>query len=179
MLSQVGPALYYSLKPMKNALICTYALAAFATTACSHSAPPAVAPPVRWTIVPPRARITTSPDTVVIQASIEPGWHVYSLTQPAGGPVATRVSLSPGQPFELAGTPVSAPAPHVAYDDAFRMNVQLYEARVRFLVPVRASRAVMPADSVRVNVRYQICNASLCYPAQTAKLAAAFPAPRT
>ncbi len=178
MLSQVDPALYYKLKPMKNALICTYALATVAATACSHSAPPA-APPVRWTIVPLRSPITSSPDTVVVQASIAPGWHVYSLTQPAGGPVATRVTLSPGQPFELAGTPVSAPAPHVAYDDAFKMNVQLYEARVRFLVPVRASRAVMPADSVRVNVRYQICNASLCYPPQKANLAAAIPAPRT
>ena len=118
-------------------------------------------------------------DTVVIRGVIEPGWHVYALTQPPGGPFATRVALPDGQPLEVTGTPVSEPAPHTAYDEAFRMNVQMYENEVRLLVPVRATRVVTPADSVRVNVRYQICNASLCYPAQTVRLAAAVPAARS
>ena len=29
------------------------------------------------------------PAVLMITANIEPGWHVYSLTQPAGGPMKT------------------------------------------------------------------------------------------
>src|SRR5687767_988638 len=31
---------------------------------------------------------------VVVTAQIEEGWHIYSITQPAGGPLKTRLSLS-------------------------------------------------------------------------------------
>ena len=29
-----------------------------------------------------------------IIAAVEPGWHIYSITQPPGGPVATKIEVS-------------------------------------------------------------------------------------
>lgn len=138
---------------------------------------PARAPrhPATWSIEPLagpfRSGMTT---TVRVTAKLEDGWHVYSLTQPAGGPRATRISVPAGQPFILAGLPSPTVKPQVKYDGAFRMNVQEHERGVTFDIPVRATRLVAgPADSIRVEVRYQVCDASLCYPPQTARLAEA------
>src|SRR6185437_8206739 len=65
--------------------------------------------------------------------------------------------------------------PHIAFDSAFKMKVQLHEKAASFDVPVRfIGNAATGAtgDSVHVNVRYQVCNASLCLPPQTARLVA-------
>lgn len=137
------------------------------------------APPVTWSIDPLSAPITASPASVRIHGRINTGWHIYSTTQPAGGPIATRITVPDGQPFVGAGKPTSVAAPIVTYDDAFRMKVEEHTKDIEFVVPVRAASPVTPGDSVRINVRYQVCNDSLCYPAQTARLAAAVPARRT
>ena len=139
----------------------------------------AKARPVVWTVEPVAAPITMRPASVRIRGRINKGWHIYSTTQPAGGPIATRISLPDGQPFVQAGRPEPVSAPTISYDDAFHMQVQEHTNDVEFVVPVRAAALVIPGDSLRINVRYQVCNDSLCYPPQTARLAAAVPEPRT
>ena len=154
-------------------------LAASALAACSPSQPASAqkpadaAKPITWTIAPvsglPGVGKTVN---VRIDAKLQGGWHIYSITQPAGGPIATRITLPAGQPFTLASAPKPTVQPEIKFDEAFRMNVQLHAKAVGFTVPVRLARATPAPDSIRVNVRYQVCNASLCYPPQTAKLAA-------
>jgi hypothetical protein len=134
--------------------------------------------PVVWTIAPvPGPLITGKTATVRIDAKLDAGWHIYAITQPApgptGGPIATRISLPDGQPFTLAGDPKPTVQPEIKFDEAFRTNVQVHENTVGFAVPIKLSAATPIPDSVHVNVRYQVCNAALCYPPQTARLAAA------
>jgi thiol:disulfide interchange protein DsbD len=107
--------------------------------------------------------------TVRLTATIDDGWHLYSTTQPPGGPVPTRIAVaSPG--FLLDGT-VQFPKPSVHPDPNFGINVETYESTVTFTVPVRVDRAAPPgADTVVVTARYQACNATLCLPPQTAKV---------
>lgn len=130
--------------------------------------------PARWTVAP----VAWSPThgsvaDVQVQLAIEPGWHIYSTTQLQGGPIATRITLPLEQPFELAGMIRPTTPPKVGFDDAFRMKVELHDKAVGFTVPVRYTGATgTRVESVRVNVRYQVCNASLCYPPQTVRLAA-------
>ena len=38
-----------------------------------------------------------------ITATIEPGWHIYSITQPPGGPLATKIEVSPPPGVRIAG----------------------------------------------------------------------------
>src|SRR5687768_18457521 len=60
----------------------------------SSSAPPLK--PVRWTLTGGSgARAVPSGRTVdvTIEADIEKGWHIYSLTQKPGGPIPLRIQL--------------------------------------------------------------------------------------
>jgi len=151
-----------------------FAISAGFLTACSPDRPAAAQTPVVWMIAPLHGALKPGATANLrIEARIEDGWHIYSITQPAGGPVATRITFPTGQTFESAGNPKPSVQPGVAYDEAFHMNVELYEKAASFTVPVRRAGATITApDSVHVNVRYQVCNASLCFPPHTAKLAA-------
>ena len=161
---------------MKTAFIYTAAIATLA--ACSRTSEVAAQTPVHWVVAPVQAVVRNGTvSNVKIDATIQPGWHIYSITQPPGGPYATRISVPDGQPFVAAGNPRALLQPHVAFDSAFKMNVQLHEKAASFDVPVRftgkaAAGKAATGDSVHVNVRYQVCNASLCLPPQTARLVA-------
>lgn len=166
---------------MKITLI--YTFGALLLGACSQERPATVQTPVpvRWSLAAlPAPMHDGDTASVRVDASIEDGWHIYSVTQPAGGPIATRITVPVGQPFVAAGDPRPTVQPEIAFDDAFKMKVQLHEKAVGFTVPVRATAAAAPStaetaartsDSVHVNVRYQVCNQSLCLPPQTARLA--------
>jgi DsbC/DsbD-like thiol-disulfide interchange protein len=156
---------------MKTAFIYTAAIVTLA--ACSRTSEVAAQTPVHWVIAPVQAVVRNGTvSNVKIDATIQPGWHIYSITQPPGGPYATRISVPDGQPFVAAGNPRVLLQPHVAFDSAFKMNVQLHEKAASFDVPVRFTGKAATGDSVHVNVRYQVCNASLCLPPQTARLVA-------
>ncbi len=156
---------------MKTTLI--YTLFALGLAACAPGQPAAAQTPVVWTIAPLRVVMENGATANVrIDAKIQDGWHIYSITQPAGGPIPTRITIPSGQPFGAAGDSKPSAQPRVAFDDAFHMNVQLHEKAVGFIVPIRSTAPAAASDSVHVNVRYQACNASLCLPPQTAKLVA-------
>ncbi|MEO7041312.1 MAG: protein-disulfide reductase DsbD domain-containing protein [Gemmatimonadaceae bacterium] len=173
---------------MNPTSICLLAAAMFA--ACSDPKPaetlgetpnkavPATRQPVKWTISPTTAKVAGGETTFVrIDLSLQAGWHVYAVTQPVagptGGPMPTRITVPSNQPFALAGEPKPTSKPEVKFDDAFGMNVQQHDESVGFDVPVLFTKSSTPADSLHVNVRYQVCNAKLCYPPQTVKLATA------
>jgi DsbC/DsbD-like thiol-disulfide interchange protein len=130
-------------------------------------APQRAQTPVHWTA---SSAGTVAPGATVdahISAAIDSGWHVYSLTQGAGGPIAMRITLAAGQPFALKGNP-TGPAPHTAFDPNFGIQVELYEKSATFTVPVAVATAAPPGrDSILVRPRYQVCNASLCLPPRT------------
>lgn len=110
--------------------------------------------------------------TVTLDATIESGWHVYSVSQPAGGPIPTRITLPPDQGIGASGAVRASPPPRTQFDSAFTMNVEEHEGHAQFALPVSVAASGVPS-TVRVNVRYQACNASFCLPPQTARLTAA------
>src|SRR3954468_7968333 len=58
--------------------------------------------------------------TVGLRATIPSGWHLYSVTQPPGGPVPTTIDIATPQ-FKLAG-PIDGPIPVSAYDPNFSIT---------------------------------------------------------
>ena len=126
--------------------------------------------PVTWTAVVAPGRVKAGGIVSVrLTAAIDEGWHLYSTTQPPGGPVPTRIGVaSPG--FALEGS-VAFPKPTVHPDPNFQINVETYESAVTFTLPVRVDHAApVGSDTVLVSARYQACNATLCLPPQTAKV---------
>jgi DsbC/DsbD-like thiol-disulfide interchange protein len=128
--------------------------------------------PVAWSVKPNSAEL--NPDgtlsSVILQATINPGWHVYSLTQQSGGPVAMKVHLDPSPPFSLS-PPIDAPKPERSFDQNFGIETETYSGTPEFRIPVEVGEGVDPAGGVvTVRVRYQACTDKVCLPAKTETL---------
>ena len=132
----------------------------------------AVPNPVTWKLQDAPAKPVKAGGrfTVNVVAQIEEGWHLYSMKPLPDGPIPTRVWLPEGQPFRLAGE-IKAPAPQTLQDPNFNMEVEFYEGRTVFSVPVlAASGAQADPRSMEVSASYQACNDKLCLPPRTVKI---------
>jgi DsbC/DsbD-like thiol-disulfide interchange protein len=119
--------------------------------------------PVAWSATVRSPRANDAVAHVVLRARIAPGWFVYGFTQPNGGPTALRIRLARGSPGQL-GT-IQAPPPRVEFDPGFRRNISKYSGSPTFVIPLRV--APSRNQRVRIEVRYQACNATVCLPPRT------------
>jgi DsbC/DsbD-like thiol-disulfide interchange protein len=140
------------------------ALAALALAA----APP---DPVSWKLEPPAAKPVKAGARVSVKlvATIQPGWHLYSLKPVAEGPIPTRIWIAEGQPFSLASS-VQAPEPTTAQDKTIGMEVEFYEGETPFTLPVKIAAGTSGAQTLTVSASYQSCNDKLCLPPKTVKV---------
>lgn len=127
--------------------------------------------PAHWSAkAPGKALQPGAKFRVQLSAEITDGWHVYSITQPPGGPTTTAITVPTAQPFKLAGQ-IIAPPPHVAYDANFEMNTETYEEHVEFDVPVALTSNAHPGNQeLAIDVRFQVCNDTTCMPPTTEHL---------
>jgi thiol:disulfide interchange protein DsbD len=120
--------------------------------------------PVQWTVD------VASDDLVKVQAKMDPGWHIYALTSPAGGPTPTTIKL--GETQAATALKLYQPKPTVKFDPNFNMNVEAFEPEVTFLVQVVPASDTKQAE-IPLLVRYQACTDRECLPKRltlTAKL---------
>ena len=127
--------------------------------------------PVRWAIKVNAPATLKAGDkfTAQVTAQIAPGWHLYSITQGAGGPIPTRITVPDGQPFKLAGN-VSGPRPRVQMDPNFEINTETHEGSATFSTPLVVADASTGAQQLNINVRFQACDDTKCLPPRTLKL---------
>ena len=103
-----------------------------------------------------------------LKAEIEGDWHLYALEQPAGGPIATTIKIPEGKPFKL-NAEVTAPKPITEFDPNFQIDTKFYTGKAEFNLPLQASSETS-ADDLAVNVRFQLCNDTLCLPPKTVQV---------
>src|SRR5215469_3081552 len=127
--------------------------------------------PVQWHAAAPGKAIHPGEKfSVKLLANISSGWHMYSITQPSGGPTTTVITVPRTQPFRLDGQ-ISGPPPRIAYDANFEMNTETYEEGAEFAVPVAVTASTSAGDQkLTVDVRFQVCNDTTCMPATTEHL---------
>ena len=64
---------------------------------------------------------------LVFKAALEPGWHIYSMYTPEGGPMATTVTFEEaGKGIELVGK-ATENEPKKEHDDVFGVDVWSFE----------------------------------------------------
>ena len=108
---------------------------------------------------------------VDVQADIAPGWHLYALDIPAGGPIATSFTVIEDEVFSSGGEAVQ-PEPVSWFDENFNMDTNYFEGAVVFTVPVRIAESTLPGDyELRLQVEFMLCNDSTCLPPQKNDLA--------
>lgn len=109
---------------------------------------------------------------IVLTATVASSWHIYSMTQPEGGPVRTTVKILSGS-VKAVGNPVQ-PTPHKEKDPAFNMVSESFEGTVAFGVPVAINKDAKGKQTVKLQVRYMVCNASTCIPATKEEIEVVF-----
>jgi thiol:disulfide interchange protein DsbD len=145
-------------------------LAFLALSALSVAA--AVPDPVAWKLEPasPTPVKPGAVFTVKLIGKIQEGWHMYSMKPMDEGPIATRVWIPAGQPFQQSGA-IKGDQPETMRDPTLDMDVELYKDAATFAVPVRVAAGTAPgAQTLVINTSYQTCNNSLCLPPKTVKV---------
>lgn len=117
--------------------------------------------PIAWTVqVAPGTVHQGKQFTALVHAQIPYSWHLYSTTQPPGGPMPTTFIMN-GPAFARRGK-IEAREPDRAFDALAEIKTETYSDSVTFRVPVVASQS--GKQTLQLNVKYQSCTDRFCAP---------------
>ncbi|MDB5144409.1 MAG: sugar transporter [Mucilaginibacter sp.] len=115
--------------------------------------------PVKWSYA--AKRLPNNEAVILLRATIQDGWHIYSLNVGDGGPIKTSFKFAPSKEYALVGK-TAEPTPIKKYEDAFKMNVTYFEKTVTFQQKIKLKSA--KATSVKGQLEYMTCNDKKCLP---------------
>src|SRR5882757_5836765 len=113
--------------------------------------------PIQWTLtsdvtkVPPGSTVPLH-----LKAAFQEGWHLYSLTTPAGGPIPTTAALAENP--AVKGSKLYQPPPIRQLDKNFNLDTETFEKEVDLPLTVELARDAKGSVELAANVRYQACN---------------------
>jgi len=115
--------------------------------------------PVKWSYA--AKRISSTEAVVILRATIQDGWHIYSLNVKEGGPIKTSFTFSPSNDYALLGSTIE-PTPLSRYENAFKMDVSYFEKSVTFQqkIKLKSPNALV----VKGKLEYMTCNDMKCLP---------------
>jgi hypothetical protein len=114
--------------------------------------------PVKWAYA---AKMTGKNEAaLLIKATIEEPWHIYSINQKEGGPVKTSFTFIPSADYKLDGA-MSEPTPVTKYEKAFEMDVHYFEKSVVFQQKVKLKGA---NPVIKGTLNFMTCNDQKCLP---------------
>jgi len=99
--------------------------------------------------------------TLIVTMNIHRIWHTYSITQPSGGPLPTKieVALPPGV---KVGEFTALTKPEVHFDKIFEMNVEVHHGKAVWSAPVTFSEGQVARLTGAVIA--QACKVGACLP---------------
>jgi suppressor for copper-sensitivity B len=102
-------------------------------------------------------------DVIAVTAKLEAGWHLYSVSQKPGGPLATKIALESDSPRQATGAFVPSEPPHTrTVDDvpAWKgLSIEEHAGSVTWRAPLAAG-----SGEARGSVRLQLCQDTACLP---------------
>ncbi|HET6883234.1 MAG TPA: protein-disulfide reductase DsbD domain-containing protein, partial [Pirellulales bacterium] len=111
-----------------------------------------------------------------ITANMADGWHIYSLTQPPGGPVRSKIKLDQSDKFKVKGEfKPSEPAKKHVDDLAFKgLSLEEHDGSVTWTAPIELAAGVDP-EQLKINGKLfaQSCRDGQCNIPQDFPFAAA------
>ncbi|MCB9195799.1 MAG: hypothetical protein H6598_06220 [Flavobacteriales bacterium] len=98
-------------------------------------------------------------NTIIFNASIENGWHLYAanLPDPTSGPLPTEIVYNEPSPVIIGK--VEEPEGHTEMDDAFGIEVKYFEKSAYFKQTFDKA-----PEHVSGTVYYMVCNDEMCIP---------------
>lgn len=108
---------------------------------------------------------------LAVSAQIQPGWHVYALSQGPGGPTPLRVTVEDNDTVATAGIP-RGPDPETQHDPGFDLDTAFYTRAFAVQVPVTVRPSAIPGRRVvTVSIHFQSCSDRECLPPTTVHVA--------
>ncbi len=97
---------------------------------------------------------------IVIDASIDEGWHLYTQNLPEGGAIPTSFTFEDKEGnFELLGKVIESKS-HTSYDKVFEMDLSYFEDNATFTQKVK--RKNPNTKTLAVLIEYQACDDEKC-----------------
>ena len=116
--------------------------------------------PVKWkTSV---EKVSESEFDLVVTATIDEGWHLYSQNVPDGGPIPTSFSFKSAEnEFQLVGKTTEGKG-HEEYDNVFEMDIKYFEDQAVFKQRIQ----VLTENKIIINetLEFMVCDDTNCLP---------------
>jgi len=105
-----------------------------------------------------------------LEATIDPAWHMYSLTTPPG-PIPTTITIDNSPAVDKFT--IFQPPPIRKFDPNFNGDTETYEGKQTFLARIELKKD-LPAGPVTITFvpRYQTCSGTQCIPPRTRQVSA-------
>ncbi|WP_298285054.1 cytochrome c biogenesis protein CcdA [uncultured Lutibacter sp.] len=115
--------------------------------------------PVKWSTNV--EKISDTEYDLIIVASIEENWHLYSQNVPEDGPIPTAFSFETSADFELIGN-VSEEEGHTVDDPVFNMKIKYFETSTIFKQRIK----LLTENTLKIagEVEFMVCDDSNCLP---------------
>ncbi|MFK5854573.1 MAG: protein-disulfide reductase DsbD family protein [Bacteroidota bacterium] len=111
--------------------------------------------PVKWNIT--SKKLNSNTIELIFDASIDEGYHLYSLTIPEDGPLPTVFTFEESTNFNIKGDIQEAIIPIEEYDDVFEMDIKFFEGKASFkqIINVKTDNSSVPVIG---EIAYMVCN---------------------
>ncbi len=116
--------------------------------------------PVKWDTS--TEKISDTEFDLIITASIDSGWHLYSQNVPEDGPIPTTISFEEDKnAYAIVGT-ITEGKGHEEFDNVFEMNIKYFENEAIFKQRIK----VLTPDKITVNgiLEFMVCDDKSCLP---------------
>jgi len=121
--------------------------------------------PVQWSLHAEQEKVPPGSTVVLrLHAEIAEGYHLYSFTTPAGGPIKTTATVKANP--DIKELRVYQPKPDRHLDPTLKVPVETFHSGVDFLVSGELAKSVGDT-TVTASVRYQACSDEICVPPVT------------
>lgn len=136
----------------KLSALLTFVLLATLTTTAQ------IKTPVKWSYA--AKKINNTEAVVLIKATIQKGWHVYSQNIKPGGPIPTGFTFAKSADYTVVGK-TSEPKGISHFEKVFDMDVVYFENAVVFQQKIKLNKST---TNVKGTVEFMVCNDMECLP---------------
>lgn len=99
---------------------------------------------------------------VIMTASMEHPWHIYSQFMEDGGPVPTTITFTENPAIQLIGEAKEDGIPIEKYEDVFMLDTRYYEGVVHFVQTVKLNVNTKTPVTVEGTVLFMACSDEQC-----------------
>ncbi len=99
---------------------------------------------------------------IILTATVDNPWHIYSQNTGKGGPIPTTIVMKPNPLVTKVGVAKEVGKLEKTFDKTFNTNVLFYADEVKFVQTVKVKAGIK--TNVSGTVEYMVCDDSHCLP---------------